>query len=128
MNIVSPLFANTSPTVSPVKYKANHPWMKIVSPGPWQHLPPVESPLPAPRTWYRYRVPPANPFDKTEASAEEAVGGSAQHVSDASGSDAAASAGTDVAPPENQSDSLPRSLSVPALASKAEAAPLQAKV
>lgn len=130
-----------------MKYKANHPWMKIVSPGPWQHLPPAQAPLPAPRTWYRSRPPPGNPFENNSsastadsgptsqsgndgaASTAEPVEGSAHNVSHSNGSDAAAAA--DVAPTENQSDSLPRSLSVPALALKREgnqAAPRQAKV
>lgn len=124
--------------------------MNIVSPGPWQHLPPTQAPLPAPRTWYRSRAPPSNPFEKSESasaadsgaasrsgsegagSAAEAVGASAQDVSDSNESDAAAAAAAaDVAPSENQSDSLPRSLSVPALASKREgdqAATRQTKV
>ncbi|XP_075888324.1 MICAL-like protein 1 isoform X2 [Nelusetta ayraudi] len=135
--------SKSSPTPShvPAKYKANHPWMNIVSPGPWQHLPPTQAPLPAPRTWYRSRAPPSNPFEKSASataadsgaasrsgsegagSAAETVGASAQDVSDSSESDAAAAAAAaaaDVAPSENQSDSLPRSLSVPALASKKE--------
>lgn len=107
--------------------------MKIVSPGPWQHLPPAQAPLPAPRAWYRSKAPPRNPFEKNEGSGStaEPVGGSAHDVLDPNESDAAAAAGTDVALSENQSDSLPRSLSVPALASKREgdqAAPRQVKV
>lgn len=104
--------------------------MKIVSPGPWQHLPPAQAPMPAPRSWYRSKATPGNPFEQNEG----AVGGSAHDGSDSNGSDAAstaAAAEADVAPSEDQSDSLPRSLSVPVLASKREgdqAAPRQAKV
>lgn len=105
--------------------------MKIVNPGPWKHLPPAGAPVPTPRTWYKPRAPPANPFDRdvtedTEAEAAggdthaadgsttEPVGDSGQIASDLNG---AAAAGTDVAPSETQPNSLPKSLSVPALTS-----------
>lgn len=113
--------------------------MSIINPGPWKHLPPAGAPVPAPRAWYKPRVPPANPFDRdvtedTEAEAAggdthaadgsttETVGDSSQIASDLNEAEpaepaAAAAAGTDVAPSENQPNSLPRSLSVPALTS-----------
>lgn len=117
--------------------------MKIVNPGPWKHLPPAGAPVPTPRTWYKPRVPTANPFDRdvTEDTEAEAAGGDT-HAADGSttepvgdsgqiasalneaeavaaaavpSSSAAAAGGTDVAPSETQSNSLPRSLSVPVL-------------
>lgn len=110
--------------------------MKIVNPGPWKHLAPAGAPVPTPRTWYKPRVPPANPFDRdvtedTEAEAAggdthavdgstmEPVGDSGQIASDLNEAEAVAAAagGTDVAPSETQSNSLPRSLSVPVLTS-----------
>ncbi|XP_061893354.1 MICAL-like protein 1 [Entelurus aequoreus] len=50
---------------SPVK--RNHPWLRIIHPGPWTQLPPVESPVPfrhsrSGLSWYRPKVPPPNPF------------------------------------------------------------------
>lgn len=78
-------------------------------------------------------MPPANPFDGdvTEATEAEAAGGDS-HAADGSTTElvgdsgpialdlneaaaAAAAAGTDMAPSETQRNSLPRSLSVPAL-------------
>ncbi|XP_061740583.1 MICAL-like protein 1 isoform X2 [Nerophis ophidion] len=50
---------------SPVK--RNHPWLRIIHPGPWTQLPPLESPVPFRQSrsglsWYRPKVPPPNPF------------------------------------------------------------------
>lgn len=52
--------------------KTNHPWMKIIHPGPWTQLPPAPALVPPPRSksvsqpsgvWYRLRDPAPNPFD-----------------------------------------------------------------
>lgn len=53
-----------SPTTGSIRYQSNHPWLTIIEPGPWRHLPPAKAPTPAPRSWYRPKVPPPNPFAK----------------------------------------------------------------
>ncbi|XP_029365065.1 MICAL-like protein 1 isoform X2 [Echeneis naucrates] len=128
----------TSPTSVNSKVNINHPWMTIVHPGPWTQLPPAPAPVPAPRskavsnsqgTRYKTKVPPPNPFaeDMDEDVQKEAV---KPESSDQTKSSVEASisicrsepgntAINDVKPTEGEAQShfVPKSLSVPVIAS-----------
>ncbi|XP_077415927.1 MICAL-like protein 1 isoform X2 [Vanacampus margaritifer] len=117
----SPLSSQISSVKSPVK--TNHPWLRIIHPGPWTQLPPVESPGPPMHSkrgpngqgyWYRPRVPPPNPFSE-DLDEEDAIKTQLHHKdAQLARSDATTS---NVPPKVNFSPILTRSLSVPAVKS-----------
>uniref|UniRef100_A0A673FXY1 MICAL-like protein 1 n=2 Tax=Sinocyclocheilus rhinocerous TaxID=307959 RepID=A0A673FXY1_9TELE len=54
--------------------RKEHPWMKLVDPGPWSRLPPAPAPAPAPSAHSRHRPVTFNPFledDEDESKDEE---------------------------------------------------------
>nr|XP_061830446.1 MICAL-like protein 1 isoform X1 [Nerophis lumbriciformis] len=90
--------SSASPSLIPKSpVKRNHPWLRIIHPGPWTQLPPVESPVPfrhsrSGLSWYRPKVPPPNPFsgdlqDHTKDVLAEATSQIASSSSEAPGDD-----------------------------------------
>ncbi|XP_016323945.1 MICAL-like protein 1 isoform X1 [Sinocyclocheilus anshuiensis] len=51
--------------------RKEHPWMKLVDPGPWSRLPPAPAPAPAPSAHSRHRPVTFNPFLEDESKDEE---------------------------------------------------------
>lgn len=67
------------PATSSSSRRLNHPWLTIIHPGPWMHLP--AAPAPAPR-WLRHRPRGAapNPFETVDekAAAEQSGNGTGE--------------------------------------------------
>lgn len=58
-----------SSSSSGTSLRRNHPWLTIIHPGPWMHLPAAPPPAPLP-LWHRPRAAAPNPFERVDEKAK----------------------------------------------------------
>lgn len=68
MNFIVSAPPNSSTSGSRVRL--THPWLTIIHPGPWMHLPAAPPPVPSLRPRHRPRVSAPNPFERVDEEAK----------------------------------------------------------